>query len=47
MGKQRAVPAIFRRTVLDRKYKQMIYNTKQNMTKIQQFNHSLLRVFVF
>lgn len=35
MGKQRAVPAIFRRTVLDRKYKQMIYNIKQNVTKIQ------------
>lgn len=34
-------------SVWDRKYKQMIYNTKWDVTKIQQeFYHSLLRVFL-
>lgn len=47
LGEQRAVSAIFRRTVWDRKYKQMIYNIKQDVTKLQQqFNPSLRRVFV-
>lgn len=42
LGEQRALPAIFRRTVWGRKCKQMIYNIKRNVTEIQhQFNRSL------
>lgn len=48
LGEQLALPAIFRRTVWDRKCKQMIYNIKQNVTEIQhRFNRSLFRDSAF